>query len=164
MSKEIWNKAIVLLGTNLGDRLVMLSTALNLLKANNLKIIEFSRIYETAAWGLEEQPAFLNQVIKMETLFNPSELLGRLLAIENEMGRQRVKKWEQRCIDLDILFFNDDIIHETNLTVPHPYLHERRFTLIPVSEIIPEYIHPVFRKTINQLLVECKDDKMVSLF
>ena len=86
-----------------------------------------------------------------------------LLSIEHQMGRVRTIKWEQRCIDLDILFFNDAIINQEGLKIPHPHLHQRRFTLIPLCELIPDFIHPMLKKTIKQLLVECKDKKEVKL-
>lgn len=163
MINQINNEAVILLGSNSGDRLKMLSDALSCLKESNIILINQSHIYETAPWGNTDQPAFLNLVVCIETGLSARELLNDLLETENKMGRVRHKKWEQRCIDLDILFYNDKIINEDGLKIPHPHLHERRFTLAPLNEIMPDFIHPVFNKPIWQLLAACKDDKEVSL-
>lgn len=116
-----------------------------------------SSLYETAAWGIEEQPSFLNQVIAIKTKFEALELLQLVLHIEKLAGRQRDIKWGQRTLDIDILLFNNEIINTPQLTVPHPFLPERRFTLTPLCEIAPHIIHPVLQKTIQQLLEECPD-------
>jgi len=155
------NTSTLLLGSNAGNRLQMLSDAMHHLQAVNIKIIQHSNIYQTQAWGLENQPAFLNQVLITESTLSATELLPVLLSIERKMGRVRTKKWEQRCIDIDLLFFNSEIILEKELIVPHPQLHLRRFTLLPLCELIPDYVHPVLNTTIKQLLQECTDDKEV---
>ncbi len=129
-----------------------------------MDVINRSSIYETEAWGLADQPAYLNQVVIAKTNLSATTLLQTLLNIEHQMGRVRTVKWEQRCIDLDILFYNNTIINEEGLKIPHPYLHQRRFTLIPLCELIPDFIHPVFNKTVKQLLAECEDIKEVKLF
>jgi len=155
------NTSTLLLGSNAGNRLQMLSDAMHHLQAVNIKIIQHSNIYQNQAWGLENQPAFLNQVLITESTLSATELLPVLLSIERKMGRVRTKKWEQRCIDIDLLFFNSEIILEKELIVPHPQLHLRRFTLLPLCELIPDYVHPVLNTTIKQLLQECTDDKEV---
>ncbi len=155
------NEAILLLGSNAGNRIAMIENAKLLLTKEKINIVQQSSLYETEAWGLENQPAFLNQVVKANTDLNAAKLLNSLLKIEQQLGRIRLKKWEQRCIDIDILFFNDEVINDPGLKIPHPHLHERRFTLIPLNELIPAYIHPVFKKTISELLDECNDDKEV---
>ena len=159
------NEAILLLGSNAGDRIAMIENAKLLLTKEKINIIKQSSLYETEAWGLEDQPVFLNQVVIAKTDLNAAKLLNTLLEIEHQMGRIRIKKWEQRCIDIDILFFNDAVINDPEasggLKVPHPHLHERRFTLIPLNELVPSYLHPVFNKTISELLDECNDDKEV---
>lgn len=155
------NKAVILLGSNIGDRAKMLQDAIVLISENLIVIENSSGIYETAPWGLENQPSFLNQIIIVKTMLAAPSLLNQLLKIELQLGRVRNEKWEQRCIDLDILFYNDEIINCEGLKIPHPHLHERRFTLIPLNEILPAYIHPQLKKSIADLLNECSDKKNV---
>lgn len=122
------------------------------------EITRRSSVYETSAWGNENQPAFLNSVIKIVTNLSPKKLLHQILLIEEQQGRTRSKeKWQQRIIDIDILFINDDVINSTELKVPHPSLHQRMFTLIPLAEIAEHLIHPILKKSIKQLLSECPD-------
>ena len=157
------NTAFLLTGGNLGNRLQNLERAATLIEKYCGNIYKASSVYQTAAWGFRDQPDFYNQALELHTLFSPDELMAALLKIENETGRIRSFKMAPRIIDIDILFFNNGVIHEEHLTVPHPHLHERRFTLIPLCELMPEYIHPVFKKTLKQLLAECKDSKQVKL-
>ncbi len=116
-----------------------------------------SNIYETAAWGRENDPAYLNQVLFFETRLSASDILEFCLSVEKKMGRYRQTRWESRSIDIDLLFYNDAIIQEVALQIPHPYLHQRRFVLTPLAELAPDFIHPVLRKSIKQLLQECED-------
>ncbi|MBI3501226.1 MAG: 2-amino-4-hydroxy-6-hydroxymethyldihydropteridine diphosphokinase [Bacteroidetes bacterium] len=157
------NKAYLLLGSNLGERENYLLDAKAQVKKNIGKIISESSLYNTAAWGKESQNDFLNQVISVETNLPAEKLLEAILSIEKKMGRERNKKWEARIIDIDILFFNDEIIRTKNLTVPHPHLHERRFALVPLAEIAADFIHPVLKKSIKSLLRECKDNLEVKI-
>lgn len=151
------NKAYLLTGGNLGNRLQNLQNAATLIEKNIGKIEQASSVYETAAWGFTEQPAFLNQVLYVSTLLSASELIKNLLRIESAMGRERNIKMGPRIIDIDILFFNHDIINEPDLEIPHPRLHLRKFVLTPLAEIAPGYLHPVLHKTVLQLLAECED-------
>lgn len=120
-----------------------------------------SSVYQTAAWGNTQQADFLNQVIGIETQNSPDVLLQGLLKIEQDMGRNRNEKWEPRIIDLDILFFDSLILDIPELKIPHPYLHVRRFTLVPLHEIVPFLIHPVFNKSVSELLEACSDHSKV---
>ena len=147
----------VLLGSNKGDRLGYLSRAKELIKVSVGEIIQQSSIYESAAWGKTDQQDFLNQVIEISTVHKPETLLQHLLKIENELGRQRIEKWGPREIDLDILFYGVEIIDTSLLSIPHPAIAERRFTLIPLAEIAPRLGHPLSKKTMAQLLDECAD-------
>lgn len=162
--KDIWRYllplmhiAYLLTGGNSGNR------GENLLKAQEKiakecgEILFASSIYETAAWGLKEQPNFYNQALKIETELNATELLEHILTIEKSLGRIRKLKYGPRTIDIDILFFGDEIIEQPYLTIPHPELQNRRFALQCLVEIAPEILHPVFGKTILQLLKECED-------
>jgi 2-amino-4-hydroxy-6-hydroxymethyldihydropteridine diphosphokinase len=152
------NTAYVLLGGNKGERLTNIEKAISFIEELVGPTSNKSKIYVTAAWGNTNQPDFYNQVICVNTALSAIELLQRLLSIENKLGRKRGdQKWQERTIDLDILFFNNDIIDSPNLKVPHPHLHERKFTLIPFSEIAPNFIHPVFNKSITELNNECTD-------
>jgi 2-amino-4-hydroxy-6-hydroxymethyldihydropteridine diphosphokinase len=151
------HECFLLLGSNLGDRLLHLQTAREQIKEKIGLICKSSGIYETAAWGIEEQPAFLNQVLVVETSLSPELLMQTLLAIEESMGRVREKKMGTRIIDIDILFYENLIYQSETLTIPHPLLHLRRFVLIPLSEINPSKNHPQFGKNISELLNVCKD-------
>lgn len=156
--------AIILLGSNLGDREKNLETALiKLLEITGNGEINLSGIYETAAWGNENQPAFLNQAIGIKTAFSPEELLEIMLEIEKNMGRARDIKWNSRTIDMDLLYHGMDIRKSKNLDLPHPFIAVRKFVLVPVNEIYPEFIHPVTGNTQHQLLEMCTDPLPVKL-
>lgn len=147
----------LLLGSNEGNRINWLKQAIDELAQSCGAILKRSSVYETAAWGLEEQPDFLNLVLKLKTQHTPDKLLYHIQQIEQRLGRQRKVKWGQRTLDIDILFYGNQIIHTPHLSIPHPYLQERRFTLAPLQEIAPRFVHPVLKKTIAALLKECKD-------
>jgi 2-amino-4-hydroxy-6-hydroxymethyldihydropteridine diphosphokinase len=151
------NTIIILLGTNVGDKKNNLENAICQLHNKLGKEFLRSKIYCTKAWGNTNQSDFYNQVVVLNTEKNVFESLKIIQQIENEMGRVRIEKWEPRIIDIDILFFNNEIIETENLQVPHPFLHKRRFTLIPLVEIFPTLIHPIYNKTISELLAECED-------
>ncbi len=148
--KGIW----LLLGTNLGDRKANLEKAIYWLSQQDILVEEYSSIYESEPWGVTNQPWFWNIVLKIVTKKEPESLLASCLDVENKMGRVRKQKWGERLIDIDILYFNDQIINETNLQIPHPGIPERKFTLMPLIEIWPEIIHPVIKKNQSTLLTE----------
>jgi len=156
-------KACILLGSNLEDRSRLLQSAERYIQAGIGKIICSSHVYATKAWGLTEQPDFLNKVIQVETSLSPLELLERLLDIENKMGRIRDVKWGPRIIDLDLLFYDDLVYKDAELTIPHPGIPYRKFTLTPLLEILPDLIHPVFGKSIRELAEKCEDQSEVVL-
>lgn len=141
----------IALGTNLGDRLTNLRSAIESLPSD-LRVIRESTIYETPPWGFTEQPAFLNMVIEAETSLEPRALLSYLKKQENELGRIESFRFGPRQIDLDILFYDDLVVEEESLQIPHPRLHERAFVLVPLVDITPEHEHPLLKKTVNELL------------
>ena len=151
------------MGGNLGDRLENFSLATNALKKFMI-IISESLVYETAAWGIINQPSFLNKVLFVETELSAFELLQALLEIEEHIGRKRLVKFGPRLIDIDILFFNDEIVESEKLIIPHPEIQNRRFALIPMNEVAPTLKHPVLKKSINQLLQDCPDQLDVKVF
>ena len=151
------NRTYLLIGGNVGNRLKNLKEARRQITVKCGMIVKQSAIYETAAWGKTDQSAFLNQVVLVETELSAKDVLDRILKAELEMGRMRNEKFGPRTIDIDILFFNDDIIHEEGLTIPHPQLHLRRFALEPMNEIAPDLKHPSSGKTVHEMLSECGD-------
>ena len=151
------NSAYLLIGGNLGKRINNLEIARKLIATEVGKILIASSVYETAAWGITDQPDFLNQVLKIETQLSPREVMDAVLSIENRMGRIRTEKNAARIIDIDILFFNNDIIHTSGLVIPHPEIHNRKFVLIPLNEIASSKVHPVLHQTIETLLSTSPD-------
>lgn len=147
----------LLLGSNLGDSEKVLSTARTHIQASAGKIIRSSAIYKTKAWGISEQPDFLNQVIEIESSLQPEDLMDVLLNIEKEMGRVRYKKWYARLIDIDILYYGAMVIKTENLTIPHPENQNRNFVLVPMAEIAPTLIHPLLGMTQTDLLKNTSD-------
>jgi 2-amino-4-hydroxy-6-hydroxymethyldihydropteridine diphosphokinase len=151
------NKAYLLIGGNMGDRLANLEMAKLAIQKEIGPILISSSIYETAAWGKEDQPAFFNQALIIETNLIANDLMIALLAVEKNMGRIRQAPLGPRTIDLDIIFFNDQIINTENLTIPHPQMQKRNFVLTPLVEIAPDYIHHILKRSIAQLLMDCED-------
>jgi 2-amino-4-hydroxy-6-hydroxymethyldihydropteridine diphosphokinase len=149
--------AYLSIGSNLGDREENLANAIKQIEANCGIISKQSAIYETAAWGNTEQPAFLNQALVLRTDLSSKKLMKQLLHIERLMGRERKEKMGPRTIDLDIVFMDEEIVISEYLTLPHPHLQDRKFVLLPLVEIAPKAFHPIFNKTAEQLLIECGD-------
>lgn len=156
------NKAYILLGSNEGKRKDYLNKAKKQIANLCGSIEKESSVYETAAWGNTDQQAFLNQIVLIKTNLLPDELMSLLLRIETGLGRVRTVKFGPRTIDLDILFYNDLIHHSKKLILPHPFIRERRFALIPMAELAPRKIHPVFKQTITALLKNCTDTLAVN--
>jgi len=134
-----------------------LQSALNHIEQEIGPILLTSSLYETEAWGVTDQQDFLNQAILVETTFSPLEVLQKTQAIEKLVGRQERIKWHARIIDIDILFYADQVIDNEQLTIPHPYLHKRNFVLIPMLEIAPYFEHPILKKDIENLYLETED-------
>lgn len=151
------NTIFLATGSNLGNRKARLQQAEQLIQSHIGKIIAASSIYETAPWGHADQPDFFNQVLKVESTMSPSEVLSGILSIEEMMGRKRTFRYAPREIDIDILFFNDEVINEENIIIPHPFLHKRNFVLAPLLEIAPEMVHPIRKEKITQLAEHCDD-------
>ena len=151
----------LLLGSNLGNRQGYLQKAIDLIETELGTVAKKSSIYETEAWGKTDEPNYLNQVVQVNTMLSARQVLDNILQIETRMGRVREEKWGSRIIDIDILFYGQDIISEPGLIVPHPELHNRRFTLEPLSEIAPDLEHPILKKSIFQLKIELKDNLIV---
>lgn len=151
-------KLYILLGGNLGDKQLIFSETKKQLTAQLGAIAKESAIYETEPWGFESDDMFWNQALEFETELTPEEVLVQVHNIEHEMGRIRTgNQYDSRLIDIDILFFGNQVINQEYLVIPHPRIQDRKFVLVPLAEIAPEMIHPIFKKTINKLLEECTD-------
>ena len=151
------NGIYLLLGSNLRNRLAALREAEKRLIGTGITIVDESSIYETEAWGKENQNAFLNVVLQVETPLLPTELLKTILGIEKQMGRVRKDKWGERLIDIDILYYHDEVLQSPDLSLPHPGIPDRKFTLTPLVEMNPFGLHPVENKTQAELLADCSD-------
>ena len=149
---------VVLLGGNIGDRESYLENALTMIKSLCGSLVSSSSLYESKAWGKEDQKDFLNQVIVVNSELSPERFLETILAIEKDLGRVRYKKWGERVIDIDILYVDDLVINTKFLKVPHPFIQDRRFTLVPLTELVPDFTHPILSKTQVELLLDCKDE------
>jgi 2-amino-4-hydroxy-6-hydroxymethyldihydropteridine diphosphokinase len=149
--------AYLLLGSNLGDRATHLAAGRQHLLATAGDLIAESAIYETAAWGVENQPAFLNQVLAFETYLPAQALLAVCLAAEQQEGRVRLERWGARSLDVDVLLYGNVIMQTPFLTLPHPALPDRRFALLPLAEVAPRLRHPQLGQSIAELLEACPD-------
>ncbi|RXF71084.1 2-amino-4-hydroxy-6-hydroxymethyldihydropteridine diphosphokinase [Arcticibacter tournemirensis] len=153
----------LLLGSNLGDRHSYLREGALLIEREIGPIEKSSSIYQTASWGNTGLPEFLNQALQVSTSLSPRDLLFTVNAIEKSLGRERVQKWGSRTLDIDILLYENEIINEPDLVIPHPLMQERRFALAPLCEIAPDVVHPLIRKKIKELLSELSDDLYVQV-
>jgi 2-amino-4-hydroxy-6-hydroxymethyldihydropteridine diphosphokinase len=151
------NLAYLLLGTNLGNKKQNLEEVAVQLTQKAGQIIKHSSIYETLPWGVEDQPSYWNQVLLLQTTLLPQELLQINNEIEKELGRERRIRWESRIIDIDILYYNDFVIETATLSIPHPRIASRRFTLVPLAEMAPQFVHPVLGITNQEILDNCSD-------
>lgn len=147
----------LLLGTNLGDRHRNLLRAKDLLLEAGIDVLASSSIYETQPWGKEDQPWFLNVLLEIRTSFTPEVLLLKCQDVEEELGRTRYEKWGERIIDVDILYYHDQVINTRKLTIPHPEIQNRKFTLLPLVELAAFVDHPVLHNNHMSLLAACED-------
>ena len=155
------NSVFLQLGSNLGERSQLLIDATVLLLERVGMIVEKSKVYESTPWRVDGQENYLNQVIELSTKYSAERVLKIVLEIETELGRVRAEKWGERLIDIDIIFFNDEIIETSDLCVPHKHMHERNFVLEPLNEIASTFIHPKYNKTVAELLKDSKDIERV---
>ena len=149
----------IALGTNLGERLANLHDAINAL-APDVRVLHESTIYETPPWGYTDQPAFLNMVVEAETSLSPRALLEYLKQREDELGRVKNFRYGPRHIDLDILFYDDLVLEDERLQIPHPRLHERAFVLVPLNDLAPDFVHPVLGVDVKSLLGGVDSDEI----
>lgn len=156
--------AYLLIGGNLGDRLAYLEAASKKIQQKGVSILRKSSVYETAAWGITDQPSFLNQVLEIETTETAVKLLEELLSIEKSLGRVRVEKNGARTIDIDILYFGNEIISLPGIKIPHERIPIRKFVLIPLFELNPGYLDPKTNKTIAEMLNDCEDELTVNVY
>ncbi len=154
----------LLLGSNLNHPFEQLKQACSKLAQEAGEIKKYSGIYQSAAWGKEDQNDFLNQIVVVNSHLSPWEMLRCIQQIELEMGRQREVRWGERTIDIDILYADSLIIQNAELTIPHPEIQNRRFTLVPLNEVAPEFIHPSIQKTNSELLAACVDPLPVTRY
>jgi 2-amino-4-hydroxy-6-hydroxymethyldihydropteridine diphosphokinase len=148
------------LGSNLGDRKSNLMRAMEILE-QRMKLLKVSSLYESEPVYKKDQPWFVNCVAKFGTILAPKELLEYLHDVEKKLGRERNVRYGPRCIDLDILFYGDEIVEDHDLKIPHPMIHERRFVLVPLAEIDPDYIHPTYRSSVAALLAKMNSNEIV---
>jgi len=159
----MFNKVVIILGGNRGDRIKLLEKEVDeLLEAG--KILVKSSVFETEAWGGVAKGPFLNQTVQLETDLNPEQLLSLIQKIETNLGRKRDEHWGDRTMDIDILYFESSVVSTPLLQIPHPFIAERRFVLVPLAEILPDFIHPILGKSSLQLMQECEDKSEVSAF
>lgn len=151
------------LGSNVGDRGANLQKALVDLEFWGVRVLRSSSLYLTEPSGKKDQPDFYNLVVQVKTDRSPEDLLTAIHAIERSFGRERKEKWGPRTIDIDILFYGDSVVDDPALTIPHPHLAVRKFVLVPLHEIASKFVHPILKKTVEELLNECKDEGTVTL-
>lgn len=154
----------LLLGSNLGKRILNIEKAKELLSDNSMRIQRESKIYESEPWGVKDQPWFLNQAIEIDFTGTPEDLLEVIKSIEQKIGRVKKRKWGERLIDIDILYLNNQILNTPHLVIPHPEIQNRNFALKPLMELSQDFIHPVLFKTQEQLQAECTDKLICNVY
>ena len=157
-------KVFLQLGSNIGDRVYYLNLAKRFIIDEIGSVLNKSRIYESAPWGVISQDYYLNEIIEVNTVDDPDTVLKKILNIEKKIGRVRKKKWSSRVIDIDIIFYNNFIINKKNLIIPHEYMHKRNFVLLPLNEIAANFLHPIFKKTVNKLMLKCTDKNETKVY
>jgi len=146
------------IGTNLGNRESNLSEAILKIEEHIGQVLQTSSVYETAPWGFDAENDFLNMAVSVETDHSPAEIMKKITRIESMLGRERNQdRYSSRIIDIDILLYDDLVLNEDGLKIPHPLIHERKFVLAPLCELAPDLIHPVFGKSMSVLLEDCRD-------
>jgi 2-amino-4-hydroxy-6-hydroxymethyldihydropteridine diphosphokinase len=157
-------KVVLIVGGNLGNRLALIEEANFLLSQIFGNPQAFSSIYETEAWGGLSSISYFNQVLVYETNEKPQFILNSIMNIEQKMGRQRKVKWGDRNMDIDILYYGSKLINKEDLTIPHPFIQDRRFVLVPLNDVLPDFVHPILFKSHSELLDLCKDQSQVSVY
>ncbi len=158
---------ILSIGSNIGDREVLMAEAVRLISERCGIVAAKSSLYETVPWGFDSDEMFLNQIVEIKTELEPAAFLKNILQIECELGRKRTTPragYDSRPIDIDIIYFSDLVINTSDLTVPHPRMQMRRFVLVPLAEILPDFVHPLFRKNTVELLKSCSDASMIEKY
>lgn len=155
------NTVYLQLGSNLGEREKIISVSVLSISQSVGLVNASSQIYESTPWRVDGQDNYLNQILEVRTSLSARGVLESTRKIENDLGRVRIEKWGERLIDIDIIFFNNDIIETADLCIPHKHMHERNFVLIPLNEIAPMLIHPKYNKTVSELLNQSKDTEKV---
>ena len=158
------NIAYLLIGGNIGNRMANLQAAREAIAKHGGHLKGISDVFETAAWGMEDQPSFLNQALELHTELKPKALLDVLLQVEKSLGRERDQKWGPRLIDIDILLYNDEVVDEEGLRIPHPQMPYRRFVLQPLVQIAGDKMHPLLHQSIYEMLLHCPDPLEVHKF
>lgn len=157
------HQVVLLIGGNEGNREYLIGQALDLISGVG-KLSKVSSIYETQAWGEHSEGDFLNQAVVLESSQSPEEILKATQKIEKSLGRARHQHWGNRTMDIDLIYYDNQVLNTQNLIIPHPLMSERRFVLVPLTEILPGFIHPVFQLNTHELLKNCTDRSMVRLY